>query len=630
MEKSPDHNQILILKLTEIVLANLGNDKFGVSELARESRISRSWLNRKVFLATGKTAHQFIQKIRLNKAMEILQNEDVTASEVAYRTGFGSPAYFSTCFHEFFGYPPGQVRKDGTKESDDKIPSQATAKKDHKRSARRTLILTFLAIIILVILTLVFIYPGSLINFKRNPFESLISSGGRISVVAIPFQNMTNDSTLNYLKEWIPESMSSYLSNFPEDLQVRQTESLYSLPESKALTKNSSIAPSVTSLISKKLDANIIISGSMAENSTEIIVNAKLTNSKTGEVLKSFREEGNSEGIIQKIDTLSQKIKDYLIVSRMKKELNPEVQHSVLTRSPEALKHYILGRRAIRDEDFSKAVVEYSEAIRIDSTFTNAYLDLIDTYEVSACSCYDKAKVLCLYLYNRRDQMTPQLKLRTEYAYSTLFKMPYDRVKYLKQLLELDDQQPEMHFTLGKLYKEVDQLNKGIAEAEKSLEIYKRWGIKPPTVDNYIFLINAYEDIKQNKKEERLIRKAEQDFPDTPDTKWCEFSYSLEIKDTITANDYREKVIKLSRENSVSEFNIALYIAFTYESENYPKKAEEYIRKAFTLVDNDPTQINNLAWFLIVEDMNINKGLELVDNALKLSPNNYAFLDTKG
>ena len=41
-------------------------------------------------------------------------------------------------------------------------------------------------------------------------------------------------------------------------------------------------------------------------------------------------------------------------------------------------------------------------------------------------------------------------------------------------------------------------------------------------------------------------------------------------------------------------------------------------------------KINNLAWFLIVEDMNINEGLELVDNALKLSPNDYAFLDTKG
>jgi AraC-like DNA-binding protein/tetratricopeptide (TPR) repeat protein len=630
MTDSSGNDQAFIRKLTAIVLANLENASFGVKELAHESGISLYSLNRKLNLISKKTINQFIREVRLQKALEMLKTGSLTANEISFRVGFSSPAYFNTCFHEFFDYPPGQVRKDGTKESDDNIPSQVSAKKEPKRFARHTLILTFSGIIILVILTLVFIYPGSLINIKRNSFESLRSSGTRISVVVLPFLNMTNDSTVNYLTEWIPESMSSYLSNFPEELQVRNTESLYSLPESKALTKNASLAPSVTVLISQKLDANIIISGSMAANSTEIIVDAKLTNSKTGEVLKSFREEGNSEGIIQKIDTLSQKVKDYLIVSRIKKELNPEVQHLVLTRSPEALKHYVLGKDAVRDEDYSKAIGEYSEAIRIDSTFTNAYLDLIDTYEISVCGCYDKAKILCLRLYNRRDQMTIQFKLRTEYAYSTLFKMPYDCINYLKQLLELDDQQPEMYFTLGKLYKEVDQLNKGIAETEKSLEIYKKWGIKPPTADNYIFLIGAYHDAKQNKKEERFIRKAEQDFPDTPSVKWWEFRHSLNIKDTIRANDYREKFIKLSRENSVPEYFIALKVASSYKKENYPKKTEEYFQKAFTLVDSDPGQINNLAWFLILYDMNINEGLELVDKALKLLPNDPAILDTKG
>ena len=40
--------------------------------------------------------------------------------------------------------------------------------------------------------------------------------------------------------------------------------------------------------------------------------------------------------------------------------------------------------------------------------------------------------------------------------------------------------------------------------------------------------------------------------------------------------------------------------------------------------------MNNLAWFLIDNDRNINEGLDLIDNALKLEPDNYIYLDTKG
>jgi len=492
---------------------------------------------------------------------------------------------------------------------------------------KHKLLSSILFISIIIVLARIFGYQKF---FHSDPLRKLRASDGRITLALIPFQNMSNDSTLNYLKEWIPESIVSYLSNFSEDLQVRRSESIYSLPESKSFTNNASIETSVATLMSQKLDASIFISGSLTKTIKDVVINANLLNSKTEEVLKSFHEEGNSENINQKIDTLSQKIKDYLILSRMKKELNPEIQSIVSTSSPEALKHYILGRDAVRNEDYMKAIEEYKEAIRIDSLFTNAYLDLIDTYAESHCQCYDKAKILCLRLYERRNKMMPQLKLRTEYAYSTLFKMPYDCIKCLKQLLELDDQQPEMHFNLGSKYNEVNQQNKAIAEVEKSLDIYKKWDIKPPTVDNYTFLIDAYHETKQYKKEERYIKKASLDFPGNLGINWCEFRHSLDVKDTVAENELREKIINLSRENSVSEFDFTLYFAYNYKNENYPKKAEAYIRKAFTMTNNDPGKINSLAWFLIIEDVNTKEGMEFADEALKLSPNNYSLLDTKG
>jgi tetratricopeptide (TPR) repeat protein len=492
-----------------------------------------------------------------------------------------------------------------------------------------TLLSGIMAALIILTLVGVFVYPKI---FLKDSLRNLRASDGRIPLAIMPFQNLSNDSTLNYLNEWIPESIASYLSNFSEDLQVRQTESIYSLPESKTLTNNSSIAPSVASLISQKLDANIIINGSMIKSGVWIIVNANLLNSKTEGVLKSFHGEGIAEEINPILDTLAQKIKDYLIVSRLKKQLNPETQLSVSTSSPEALKHYIMGRDALRylsNPDFlNLAHEEYLKSVRIDPTFTGAYFGLITTYANKGL--YDSAKFFCLKLYNRRDQMKPQVKLRAEYIYSQLFEMPYDCIKYLNQLLELDDQQPALYLALGSWYQKVNQPDKALPAFEKSLEIYNKWGIKPPTADNYLSLIEIYYDTKQNRKVERLLKKAEQDFPDAVDIYWGEFDLSLEAKDTIAANGYREKIITLSRENSVSEFDLALYFAYNYQSKKYPEKAEEYIRKAFTLVDNDPGKLNNLAWYLIIEDVNINKGLELIDQALKLMPDDYTLLDTKG
>jgi len=40
--------------------------------------------------------------------------------------------------------------------------------------------------------------------------------------------------------------------------------------------------------------------------------------------------------------------------------------------------------------------------------------------------------------------------------------------------------------------------------------------------------------------------------------------------------------------------------------------------------------LNNLAYFLIDKDRNINAGMELIEKALELSPDNFSYLHTKG
>jgi AraC-like DNA-binding protein len=106
-----DNEKELLERLTQITLENLDNENFGGAELAMHAGMSISTLNRRLHKITSKPTSQFIREIRLKNAMELLIQQTGTAAEIAYKVGFGSPSYFSKCFHDFYGFPPGEAGK---------------------------------------------------------------------------------------------------------------------------------------------------------------------------------------------------------------------------------------------------------------------------------------------------------------------------------------------------------------------------------------------------------------------------------------------------------------------------------------------------------------------------------------
>jgi len=109
-------------KITAIIKENLSDERFGVSELADAAGMSRSNLLRKIKESTKQSVSQLIREIRLQQAMEMLKDRSITVSEVSYKVGFSSTSYFVKCFHDLYGYPPGEAGIRGVKEGDsDKI-----------------------------------------------------------------------------------------------------------------------------------------------------------------------------------------------------------------------------------------------------------------------------------------------------------------------------------------------------------------------------------------------------------------------------------------------------------------------------------------------------------------------------
>ncbi len=95
-----------IQKTTDIILENMADNQFGVTELARELGMSRVHLHRKTKAITGTGPNELIRKIRLQKAAGMLLQGEGPVSEICFKVGFSSIAYFSSCFKSQYNQSP--------------------------------------------------------------------------------------------------------------------------------------------------------------------------------------------------------------------------------------------------------------------------------------------------------------------------------------------------------------------------------------------------------------------------------------------------------------------------------------------------------------------------------------------
>ena len=497
---------------------------------------------------------------------------------------------------------------------------------DQKRSFKtdKLKLLSGVSLLVLLVIAAILAYPRI---FRPDKLAKLRSPSGSISVAVMPFQNLTNDTVWKVWQDGIQDILITTLSN-SEELKVRQIESISNLIQSKGFTNYSSITPYVAGNISQKLDADVFIYGSIKQSLSTIRLNAQLIDSKTKETFKSFQIDGTAANILQIIDSLSVMVKNFLVISKLEKEVAPDYKHLAFTSSPEAYKDAIYGKNAFMRGDYVAAGNLFSQAVAIDSNFTFATIML--SFALGNQRLYDQAKKLCLKIYEKRDKMPLQQKIYTNWAYAAFFETPDKEIGSIRQFLEIDDQEPFFYFCLGEAYNKLNQYDKAIPGYEKALEIYDKWGSKPMWVYNYTKLGFEYHKTGQFKKEKELYRKAEENFPGENELIIRQTILSFTEGDTISANRYIEKLKSVSKNNSRSEADISTDLAYIYMEAGIPGKAEENYRHALSLEPERAGRLNNLAWFLVDNDRNINEGLELSDKALKLNPENYNFLDTKG
>jgi len=105
--------EVFLEKLIQQIEENMGNESFGVEQLAEAVGLSRSQLHRKMLHIIDQAPSLFLRKYRLERAKQLLEKRSGRVSDIAFEVGFSSPSYFTKCFVEAFGYPPKDIGKKG-------------------------------------------------------------------------------------------------------------------------------------------------------------------------------------------------------------------------------------------------------------------------------------------------------------------------------------------------------------------------------------------------------------------------------------------------------------------------------------------------------------------------------------
>jgi TolB-like protein/AraC-like DNA-binding protein/lipoprotein NlpI len=369
MTEPLSRDQAFIEKLSGIVLANLQNRNFGVDELAREAGVSRSIIHRRLRKTKNQNITRFIREIRLKRAMELLREHAGPAADIAYMVGFGSPAYFNKSFHEYYGYPPGEVKlRDLTNDDSNSDPASEGVEGTPvagKKGIRKVIVYLLVAAAV-VVLTVVWVFLNSRSDF-RNP-----------SLIVLPFKNLTNEPENQFIVDGLMEDILNSLFHVSElRVKSRTTSEHY---RETALTSRE---------IAREIKVRNVLEGSMRREEDKIRFSIQLIDARRDQHLWSANYDRQVDNILGIQGEIALQIAKKLdaVISDNEVSLMSELP----TINPEAYNYYLKGRfllhRSINEQrtDIDKegltASLQYFEkAIAADTNFAAGYAGLAQAY----------------------------------------------------------------------------------------------------------------------------------------------------------------------------------------------------------------------------------------------------------
>ena len=360
---NPSANKSTFIEQAEaLILKNLANEQFGVSELAEAMHMSRSNLLRKIKKRTKLSASQFIRQIRLQEAMDLLKEDSSTVSEISYQVGFGSTSYFIKCFREQYGYPPGEVGKGTVAIEEEK--AQTNFLKQYQWP-----LIAATSVMLLVVSFLLF--------SKKEPAHKFEVEK---SIAVLPFKNESADSTNLYFVNGLMESALNNLQKI-EDLRVISRTSV------EKYRKTDKGIPA----IAEELNVNYLVEGSGQRVGNQVLLNIQLIDASMDPPIWVEQYNREVEDIFAVQNDVAKKISDAIAAV-----VTPAELEQIEKKPTENLLAYDYYLQALdpyysqTPEGLENAIHLFEKAIEQDSEFALAYANIAISYYLLEISQTEK------------------------------------------------------------------------------------------------------------------------------------------------------------------------------------------------------------------------------------------------
>lgn len=104
-----EQEKMFLNKLELVILEHLNEEKMDVWVISQSIGMSRTSLFRKLKAISGLNINQFVSRVKMNKAAELIKAGDSTISQASYEVGFSNVKYFRKLFKEQFGKLPSEL-----------------------------------------------------------------------------------------------------------------------------------------------------------------------------------------------------------------------------------------------------------------------------------------------------------------------------------------------------------------------------------------------------------------------------------------------------------------------------------------------------------------------------------------
>jgi TolB-like protein/AraC-like DNA-binding protein/Tfp pilus assembly protein PilF len=360
MPNTPNIEPQFIEQAEILILENLSNEQFGVSELADAMNMSRSNLLRKIKKQTELSASQFIRKVRLEKSMELLKETSLTISEVSYQVGFGSTSYFIKCFREQYGHSPGEFGKQIIEPAP--IPIHFTNKYRWQ--------------IIIIASLVLFAISFGVFSLRNGNSDVKLEK----SIAVLPFKNESSDSTNLYFVNGLMESTLGNLQKI-EDLRVISRTSVEKY-------RNTDIGiPD----IANELNVNYLVEGSGQRIGDEILLNIQLIEASSDRPIWIEQYSRDVGDVFALQNEVAKKI-----AAAIKAIITPAELEQIDKKPTENLRAYDYYLQALdpyvsrTNEGLEKAIGLFEKAIEQDPEFALAYANIAISYYLLEMSQSEK------------------------------------------------------------------------------------------------------------------------------------------------------------------------------------------------------------------------------------------------